>query len=96
VRLSDILQQLATGPEVLSTWALSDWHVHLRSADGVVASIPLQKALSPRGDVLLAWEMNGELLPALHGGPLRVIVPGHVAVRNVKWVTEGEILSVDL
>ena len=39
--------------------------------------------------MLLAWEMNGEPIPSIHGGPLRVIVPGHVAVRNVKWVTES-------
>lgn len=30
--------------------------------------------------------MNGVTLPPEHGGPLRVIVPGHVGVRNVKWV----------
>ena len=28
------------------------------------ASIPVAKALDPRGDVLLAYEMNGEPLPA--------------------------------
>lgn len=42
--------------------------------------------------MLLAWEMNGEPIPPIHGGPLRVIVPGHVAVRNVKWVTERTCL----
>ena len=38
------------------------------------------------GDVLLAYEMNGEELPPEHGFPLRAVVPGHVGVRNVKWV----------
>ena len=42
-----------------------------------------------RGDVLLAYEMNGEPLPAKHGYPLRAVVPGHVGVRNVKWVSSG-------
>jgi len=32
--------------------------------------------------------MNGEPLPPEHGAPLRVIVPGHVGVRNVKWVSQ--------
>ena len=43
------------------------------------------KALS--GEVLLAWAMNGESLPAAHGAPLRVIVPGYIGARSVKWLT---------
>jgi len=63
-------------------------HVQFVGADEMTASIPVEKALNPYGDVILAWEMNGEPIPADHGAPLRVIVPGHVGVRNVKWVTE--------
>jgi sulfite oxidase len=48
------------------------------------ASIPLQRALSPSSDVLLAFQMNGEELPRDHGFPLRVIVPGVVGARSVK------------
>ena len=36
------------------------------------ASIPAYKALDPHADVLLAFEMNGEPLPADHGYPVRV------------------------
>ncbi|KAG7477434.1 hypothetical protein MATL_G00069530 [Megalops atlanticus] len=50
------------------------------------ASIPLRKAVSEDGDVLLAYEMNGEELPADHGFPVRVVVPGTVGARNVKWL----------
>jgi DMSO/TMAO reductase YedYZ molybdopterin-dependent catalytic subunit len=37
-------------------------------------------------DVLLAYEMNGEPLPAQHGAPLRLVVPGWYGMTNVKWL----------
>jgi sulfite oxidase len=42
------------------------------------------KALS--GEVLLAWGMNGRPLPPVHGAPLRVVVPGWIGARSVKWL----------
>ncbi|XP_078390695.1 sulfite oxidase, mitochondrial [Cetorhinus maximus] len=52
------------------------------------ASISIRKALAKDGDVLLAYEMNGEDLSRDHGFPLRVIVPGVVGARNVKWLSK--------
>lgn len=44
--------------------------------------------MNPRGDVLLAYEMNGKPLTRDHGYPVRVVVPGVVGARNVKWLGE--------
>lgn len=58
---------------------------------GFGASIPLAKALRP--EVLLAYGMNGEPLPLIHGAPLRLVVPGFIGARSVKWL--GEIVLQD-
>ena len=47
-------------------------------------SVPLRKALAD--EVLLAWAMNGHPLPPLHGGPVRVVVPGYIGARSIKWI----------
>jgi len=47
--------------------------------------MPIAKALEEH--TLLAWAMNGEPLPFLHGGPLRLIVPGWPGSLSQKWLT---------
>ena len=58
-------------------------HVQFRAVDGLSASIPIEKALSPYGDVLLAYEMNGEPLPPEHGGDR----PGAAPTRRPQALT---------
>jgi len=63
--------------------------VMLRSTDGYYMEFPLA-ALRPG---LLAFGMNGELLPRAHGYPVRALVPGHWGEVNVKWLSEIELLE---
>ena len=45
------------------------------------------------GEVMLAYAMNGEQLPILHGAPLRVVVPGWYSTYWVKMVNRIEVLD---
>lgn len=45
------------------------------------------------GEVMIAYEMNGEPLPLLNGFPLRLVVPGWYATYWVKMLTEIEVLD---
>lgn len=87
VRLRDVLKAAGVATEdQLGSGAVA--HVQFEGDDGTRASIPAEKATQPSGDVLLAYAMNGEALPADHGFPLRVVVPGYVGVRSIKWLTK--------
>lgn len=55
-------------------------------------SIPLDKACRP--EVLLAWGMNGQPLPLVHGAPLRMVVPGYIGARSVKWLQSIDVRSI--
>lgn len=84
VRLRDLLAD--TGFPVAEEVEGDVQHVQFQGAEAYGASIPIEKAVSHRGDVLLVHTMNGKPLPRDHGYPLRAIVPGHVAARSVKWL----------
>lgn len=58
---------------------------------GFGASIPIDKALTD--DVLLCYEMNGQPLEPTHGFPLRMIVPGYIGARSVKWLRSITLLT---
>ncbi|KAK5268407.1 hypothetical protein LTR96_006114 [Exophiala xenobiotica] len=68
-------------------------HVHFANYGGKTqqdewygGSIPFDRAMDPEMDVILAVKMNGLPLEARHGFPVRVVVPGVLGARSVKWL----------
>lgn len=59
-------------------------YVVFESADSYSTSLPLSDLL--KHDVVLAYELNGEMLGSERGGPLRVIVPQKYAYKSAMWL----------
>ena len=55
------------------------------------ASRPSRAACASRRlmdpDTMIVWGMNGQPLPNIHGGPVRLIVPGWAGSASQKWLT---------
>jgi len=67
-----------------------------RSVDGFSAGFPTEVALDGR-PAMVAIGMNGEPLPANHGFPARLVVPGlYGYVSATKWLKEIELTRLDL
>lgn len=52
------------------------------------ASIPVEMARLLKNDIILAYEMNDTDIPRDHGYPVRIIIPGVVGARQVKWLNK--------
>jgi sulfite oxidase len=55
--------------------------------------IRLEKAIEPH--TLIAFAMNGEPLPAIHGAPVRLLVPGWSGSASQKWLTRIQLREVE-
>jgi nitrate reductase (NAD(P)H) len=56
-------------------------------------SIPLARAMNPAYDVLIAYEANGERLQPDHGFPVRLILPGYIGGRMIKWLAHINVID---
>lgn len=55
-------------------------------------SIPLSRAMNPAYDVLIAYEANDERLQPDHGYPVRLIIPGYIGGRMIKWLKRINVI----
>lgn len=78
VPLAEVLDRAGLAPDA------SEVMVESLDAARMRRPLPLHKALE--SETLLAYAMNGEILPEDHGYPARLVVPGWAAVASVKWV----------
>jgi DMSO/TMAO reductase YedYZ molybdopterin-dependent catalytic subunit len=46
-------------------------------------------------DAFVAYAINGQALPAAHGAPARLIVPGCYGMASVKWLSSIEVIKGD-
>src|SRR4051812_24418106 len=84
VPLAALLQRCGVKPGAVYTGHHSaDLALH-GSGPALSRGLPIAKALHP--DTLVAWAMNGEDIPALHGGPLRLVAPGYPGSAWQKWI----------
>lgn len=86
VRLKELFERAGVRPDASQVVG--------RSVDGFTAGFPLSHALADDREPIVAVGMNGEPLPASHGFPARLIVPGLFGyVSATKWLAEIELTT---
>ena len=88
VRLGDVLKRAGLKASGRYVW-MDGADRPMGKVPDFVRQLPLEKAI--HADTILAYEMNGELLPVANGFPVRVIVPGWEAAYSVKWLTHIQV-----
>jgi sulfite oxidase len=91
-RMSDVLKKAGVNT--------AGRNVEMHAADrplgtmpAFVRQVPMAKALHP--DTLIAYEMNGEPIPLVHGAPLRAIIPGWEGAYSIKWLNALNVIAAD-
>jgi len=84
VPLAALLESAGVQPSALHFWMEAADRSPNPATPRFLRSIPREAAL---GGALVAYEMNGQPLPLLHGGPLRLVVPRWYGMASTKWLT---------
>ncbi|MDQ3653611.1 MAG: sulfite oxidase, partial [Chloroflexota bacterium] len=80
---------------ILEMAGIQDGAVEIVSQGGdfpeMQRGLPIGDALGP--NTMLAWSMNGEDLPVVHGGPVRLFVPGWGGIASTKWLVGIDVID---
>src|ERR671922_2850332 len=90
VRMADVLKRVGvrnTGKFVVMNGA----DRALGSMQDFVRQVPIEKAM--HADTLIAYEMNDQPIPPVHGFPLRAIIPGWEGAYAMKWLTNLRVID---
>ncbi len=87
VRLADVLATTRLKPSAIYTGHYgADPTLDGRTdVPSLSRGMRIEKALEPH--TLIAFSLNGEDIPAVHGGPVRLVVPGWPGSLSAKWLT---------
>ncbi len=87
VRLADVLKIAGVKPSAVFTGHYgSDPHLSGDAGKQAISrGVPIKKLMDENN--LLVWALNGQPLPNIHGGPLRLIIPGWPGSVSAKWLT---------
>jgi DMSO/TMAO reductase YedYZ molybdopterin-dependent catalytic subunit len=89
VRLADLLRACELLPDAVYTGHHSPDLRLDGQGPALSRGLPIAKALAP--ETLVAWAINGEPIPPLHGGPLRLVAPGFPGSASQKWITRIDV-----
>lgn len=82
--LAALLERADLGHQAEHLWMEALDQAPLPGVPKFLRSLPRSVALA---DAIVAYEMNGQPIPLLHGGPLRLVMPGWFGMASTKWLT---------
>ena len=86
VALGEIMNRFDIDPEAT--------HLIFYSSDSAAYTDSITREEALHDDTLLAYELNGQPLPAEQGLPLRLVLPGTYGYKYVKWVKRVEAVKL--